>query len=239
MNRTTSPRSRVVFSVAVLSLALATAATAMAVDVRGRLRVPSDFGQAAPEDPDDAQRNRYWDQWNGFLEPRPRSFDAARDLAVVLTGDGDFAEEQPGFRLANGGLWPTTLVTRTGTRLEIRNTDTVSHQLFAEGIEGFTDTPTAPGRMRPIDVPSAGHWTIADTLYEHVSGHLHVIDDLIARATVTSDGRYHFQNVAPGTYTLKVYYGADVVHTQPGVVVEERELTLDPVPLVGGAEAAQ
>jgi len=229
----------VVFSVAVLVLALATAATAMAVDVRGRLRVPSDFGQTPPEAPDDAQRNRYWDQWNGFLEPRPRGFDAARDLAVVLTGEGEFAEEQPGFRLANGGLWPTTIVVRTGARLEIQNTDAISHQIFAEGVEGFTDTPVAPGRMRPVDMPSAGHWPIADTLYEHVTGHLHVVDDLVARGTVSSDGRYRFTNINPGTYTLKVFFGEDVVHTQEGIVVEDRELTLDPVPLGGSAEAAQ
>jgi len=240
MDRTSARPSRVVFSVAVLSLALATAATAVAVDVRGRLRVPSDYGQTPPEDDDTARRNRYWDQWNGFIEPRPRGFDAARDLAVVLTGEGELAPEQPGFRLANGGLWPTTLVERAGRRLEIENTDPVSHALSADGLEGFNATPVAPGRVRRVDVDlPEGHWEITDDVYEHVRGHLHVIGDLVARATVQSDGSYHFTGVPPGTYTLKVFHGADIVHTQEGIVVEERELTLEPVPLGGGAGGEQ
>ncbi len=231
MDRTPSRPSRVVFSLAVLALATATAATAMAVDVAGRVRVPSDYGRSPPADPDEARRDHYWNQWNGFLEPRPRGFDAARDLAVVLTGEGAMAEEQPGFRLANGGLWPTTMVARTGVRFELRNSDPVSHTLYAEGLTGFSETPVAPGRVRPVEVPSAGHFTMGDRVYQHVRGHLHVIDDLIARATVTSDGSYRFTNVPPGTYTLKVFHGANVVHTREGVVVEERELTIEPFDL--------
>ncbi|MBX3275753.1 MAG: hypothetical protein KF729_36165 [Sandaracinaceae bacterium] len=235
MDRTPSRSRRAVCSLAVLGLALATAATAMAVDVRGRVRFGSDYGRTAPEAPDDARRNHYWSQWNGFLEPRPRGFDAARDLAVVLTGEGDFAEGQPGFRLANGGLWPTTMVARAGTTVEVQNTDPVSHELTVEGLAGFAETPVAPGRVRPIEVPSAGVHAIGDRLYAHVRGHLHVIDDLVARATVTADGSYHFTNVPPGTYTLKVFHGAEVVHAREGVVVEERELTIEPFP-IGGAE---
>ncbi|MEZ4336782.1 MAG: hypothetical protein R3B82_09160 [Sandaracinaceae bacterium] len=238
MDRTPSRPSRVVFSLAVLALATATAATAMAVDVSGRVRVPSDFARTPPEAPEDARRNHYWNQWNGFLEPRPRGFDAARDLAVVLTGEGSLAEEQPPYRLANGGLWPTTMVARTGVRFEIRNTDPVSHALFAEGLEGFSETPVAPGRVRPVEVASAGHWALGDRVYEHVRGHLHVIDDLIAVATVTSDGSYRFTNVPAGTYTLKVFHGADVVHTQEGVVVEERELTIEPFDIGAAAGGA-
>jgi len=227
-----------VFSVAVLSLALATAATAMAVDVSGTLRVPSDYGRTPPQDGDEARRDRYWDQWNGFIEPRPRGFDAARDLAVVLTGEGELAPEQPGFRLANGGLWPTTIVERTGRRLEIENTDPVAHELAADGLDGFNATAVAPGRVRRVDIDlPEGHWAISDTLYAHVRGHLHAIPDLVARATVQSDGSYRFTGVPPGTYTLKVFHGAEIVHTQEGIEVEERELTLEPVPLGVGAPA--
>ncbi|MCB9596947.1 MAG: hypothetical protein H6719_29765 [Sandaracinaceae bacterium] len=236
MDRTTERSSRVVFSLTVLGLALATATTALAVDVRGRIRVPSDFGHTPPEDPETARRDHYWSQWNGFLEPRPRGFDAGRDLAVVLTGAGELAPDQPPYRLANGGLWPTTMVARTGGHIEIQNTDPVSHRIYADGLEALSDTPIAPGRMRPVDLAAAGHWVIGDRLYAHVSGHLHVIDDLIARATVQTDGSFHFANVPPGTYTLKVFHGEQLVHTQEGVVVEERELTIEPFAL-GGAPA--
>lgn len=231
MDQRTERRSRALLAMLVLSLAAATTATAVAIDVRGTLRVPNEFGQPAAEPDAEGRRNHYWDEWNGFLEPRSRGFDAARDLAVVLTGEGTPAEEQPGFRLANGGLWPTTLVARAGARIELRNADSVSHQVIAEGLEEFGDTPIAPGRMRPIDIATAGSWPLRDRLYEHVHGHLHVIADLIARATIESDGQYHFVNVPPGTYTLKVFLGSEMIHSREGVVVEERELTLEPIQL--------
>ncbi len=238
MNRTPPHSPRVLFSLALVGLALTTAATAMAFDVRGRVRVASDFGRTPPEVPEEARRNHYWSQWNGFLEPRPRTFVAARDLAVVLTGPGALAEGQPPYRLANGGFWPATIVARTGAAFELGNTDPVSHTLYAEGLAGFTETPLAPGRARPIELAAAGHFVLGDRTYAHVRGHLHVIDDLIARATVTADGSFHFTGVLPGTYTLKIFHGAEVVHTQEGVVVVDRELTIEPFPL-GGAPAPE
>jgi len=225
MDRTTGRRSRAVFSLLVLTLAVATAATATAVDVRGALRVPSDYG---PADESEDAHGHYWDEWNGFLDPRERGFDAARDLAVVLTG-GEMAPEQPGFRIANGGLWPTTLVERAGATMRIRNTDPVSHQLFAEGHGEFSPTPTSPGLTRERVVGSPGDWAIRDRIYQHVEGHLHVLPDLVARAEVQSDGSYVFRHVPPGTYTLKVFHGDRMIHSQDGVEVTDRELTLDPI----------
>lgn len=235
MKRTTGRRSHAWFSLLVLALAVATTATASAVDVRGTLRVPSEYGQT-PEASEQAQaHHHYWDEWNGFLDPRERGFDAARDLAVVLTGEGPMAEEQPGFAVANGGLWPSTLVERAGATMRIRNSDPVVHQLYAEGHPELTPTPTSPGLTRQLVVAEAGDWPVQDQVYAHVRGHLHVLPDLVARAEVTTDGSYHFRNVAPGVYTLKVFHGDRLLHTQEGIeVAEGRELTLEPIP-VGAA----
>src|SRR5688500_18689736 len=106
MNRTTGRRSPAVLSLLVLSLALATATTAVAVDVRGTLQVAPDYGRAAPETDEERRRNHYWDEWNGFLDPAPQRFDAAREVAVVLTGPGELAADQPMFQIANGNLRP-------------------------------------------------------------------------------------------------------------------------------------
>jgi hypothetical protein len=235
MERTPRRRSRALISLLVLGLAGTTAATAAAVDVHGSLRVPSDFGARAPESDEDRRRDHYWDEWNGFLDPRPRGFDAGRELAVVLTGEGALAEEQPGFRIANGGLWPTTLVERADATLRIQNSDPVSHQLFAEGHPEFGATPTSPGLTRQLVAGGPGHWPIRDQLYEHVQGHLHVLPDLVARARVESDGNFHFHNVPAGTYTLKVFRGERELRSQEGVTVAEgRELTLEPIQLGAG-----
>jgi len=229
MDQGTGRRSRALIAMLVLTLAAVATDTAVAVDVRGTVRVPTEFGQPAAETDEARRRNHYWDEWNGFLDPRPRGFDAARDLAVVLTGEGEMVEHSDRFAVVNGGMWPSTLVQRAGTRLEIVNSDPVTHELFAEGLEGFGVTPIAPGRMRPLDVPTEGSWPIRDRLYQHVAAHLHVIPDLIARATIESNGNYHFTNLVAGTYTLKIFHGSEMIHSQEGIVVLERELTIEPV----------
>lgn len=237
MDRTTERRSRAWFWLLVPALAVATAATASAVDVRGTLRVPSEYGRTPPESEREGARSNYWDEWNGFLDPRPHGFDADRHLAVVLTGEGPMAEEQPGFAIANGSLSPSTMVARAGATLQIRNTDPVVHQLYAEGHSELTPTPTSPGLTRQLVVADAGDWPVADRIYAHVTGHLHVLPDLVARAEVGSDGAYRFRNVPPGTYTLKVFHGPRLLHTQEGVEVSEgRELTLEPIAIGAATE---
>ena len=241
MKRTPFRTAGLVLTVGATVLAGATvlgsyvASGARAVDIAGTLRVPSDFATTRPESEEELRRDHYWDEWNGFLAPRPRRFDPARDLAVVLRGEGPMAEEQPGFAIANGGLSPSTLVARTGSTLQVRNTDPCTHQIFAEGHSELNPTETSPGLTRQAVVNTAGSWPIRDEIYEHVRGHLHVIDDLVARAEVQSDGSYRFGNVPAGTYTLSVYHGDAAVHTQEGVIVEEgHELTIEPFTI--GAE---
>lgn len=237
MKRTTGRRTRAVLATFVLTLAVATATTAWAVEVRGTLRVPGDYGRAAPATEEEQRRDHYWDEWNGFLEPRAHRFDAAAELAVVLTGQGAFAAEQPGFALANGALRPATIVERAGANLRIENTDPVTHQMFAEGLADFAPTPTPPGLARQQVIATAGSWPLRDQLYAHVGGHLHVLPDLVARATVQADGSFLFRNVPAGTYTLKVFHRERELHSAEVTIPEDRELVVDPISI--GAAPAQ
>lgn len=233
MNRTTERRSRALVSMLILALLSLGASVAWAVEVRGTLRVADSFGQTAAPSAEEERRDRYWDEWNGFLDPRSLTFVAQRDLAVVLTGEGDLAEEQPGFEIAGGGLWPTTIVTRPGT-LEILNTDPTPHKLFAEGNDAFGVAETAPGLSRRVEGLAEGAWPVRDELYGHVRGHVHVVTDLVARATINGNGSYTFVNVPPGVYTLKIFRGAEVVHTQENVEVPDRDaFTIEPISLSG------
>lgn len=235
MGRTTGRRRAALSTLALAGLLLTVASAALAVDVRGTLRVPSDYGAPAAESDEESRRNRYWEEWNGFIDPRDPSFDASRELAVVLTGEGAMAEEQPGFKIANGGLWPATMVERAGATLRIQNTDPMAHQLSAEGHSEFTPTPTSPGLTRQLLVSEAGAWPVRDQLYAHVRGHLHVLPDLVARARIDADGSYQFRNVPPGTYTLKIFHGERQIHEQAGVeVTDTRELTLEPIAVSAG-----
>jgi hypothetical protein len=240
MTRTTGRRLRAVLSLLVLSLAVATATTAWAVDVRGTLRAPATLGQPAPESEEARRRDHYWDERNGFLDPRPYRFDPSRELAVVLTGPGPFMPEQPGFRIANGNLMPRTVVERVGATLRIHNTDPVVHQIRAEGLAGFAESPTSPGLVRTQLLETAGNWPLRDNLYAHVQGHLHVLPDLVARAVVQPDGTFLFRNVAAGTYTLKVFRGATEVHSAEVQVAADRELVVNPIAITDApAQPAQ
>jgi hypothetical protein len=234
---TTGRRGRAALSLLVISLAVATAATAAAGEVRGTVRAPNDFARPAPEAEEAGRRLHYWDERNGIIDPRPYRFDPRRELAVVLTG-GPFMPEQPGFRISNGTFAPTTIVERVGATLRIHNTDPVVHQVYAEGLAGFTESPTSPGLVRTQLVDTAGNWPLRDRLYGHVRGHLHVLPDLAARATVQRDGTFLFRNVAEGTYTLKIFHGPNELHSAQVQVPASGELAVEPISITAPPRAA-
>lgn len=201
-------------------LGLASASTALAGDVRGSLTVPGDLSSMSPTPDAEAMRRlRYWDEWNGFLEARPRRLDVSSEIAVVLTGGPASAGEQPPYRIHNGGLAPATIVARAGTGIQIRNDDGTPYELFAEGLSDFAAIQTAPGNARPITVTGEGHWVIRDRLHPHLVGHLHAVPDLVARAYVEPSGAFVFRGVEPGTYTLRAFHGASEVIAPTSVTV--------------------
>src|SRR4249920_1012920 len=102
-----STKTRASATTLVVSLALllsAVASTALAGDVHGTLTVPTDLVSITPAPSDEAAtRMRYWEEWNGLIDPRPTRVDPSREIAVVLTGEGAMSEtEQPPFRFHNG-----------------------------------------------------------------------------------------------------------------------------------------
>jgi len=206
--------------VLLVALALVSASSALAGDVRGSLTVPGDLSSMSPSpDADAVRRLRYWEEWNGFLEARPRRFDVANEIAVVLTGGPASAGEQPAYRIHNGALSPATLVARAGTGIQIRNDDGTPYELFAEGLSDFAAIQTAPGNARPITVSAEGHWVIRDRLHPHLMGHLHAVPDLVARAYVEASGAYVFRGVEPGTYMLRAFHGDSEIITATSVTV--------------------
>ena len=215
-------------SSAAVGAVLSMPAGALAGEVRGSVGLPL-ASTAAPSDP---ARARYWEEWNGVLDPRPMRPEPARELSVVLTGPGTAAAtEQPPYRISNGALLPATIVTRVGGAIQLRNDDGVAYELFAEGFSEFGPIQTAPGNARPITLTEAGHWVIRDRLHPHVAGHLHAVPDLIARAFIDADGSYTFRDVPAGRYTLRVFRGADEVAHQDVTVAADAPLTIPAIAL--------
>ena len=204
------------------------AAAANAGTVRGTLQVPESFAPAAA--PSGGPAPFYWEEANGFLETRPRRIDPRRALSVVLLGSlGDGEVPSSDFELRGGALLPSTLVVQQGTTLRITNTDACAHELYAEGIEGFAPLQTAPGNARTLRLPATGSFTVGDRAHAHVRGHLHVVDNLVARAEIQANGQFRFREVPDGTYTMKVFYGANEVASRE--VSVERDVDLSDVPL--------
>jgi hypothetical protein len=211
---------------AVLAVGGFAGGTALAVDITGRLAVPRDL--SPPPDPTTGPAFFYWEEANGFLESRDRRIDFRREAAVVLTGTLSEGERPASeFRISGGALMPSTMVAQQGTQLRIINTDACAHELFAEGLEGFTPLPTPPGDARTLALPGPGSYPVRDRIYAHVKGHLHVITDLVARAELDGVGGFRFRNVPPGNYTLKVFYGDREVGSRPVEVDDTRELAIE------------
>lgn len=224
-----SPRRRQLGAILVsIAAALTAVATASAVPVRGTLQVPREH---TPPGQADAPDSFYWEEWNGVLDPRPRRLDVPREIAVVLLGATEGERPDPTVKLEGGALMPATMVVQAGATLRIQNTDPCAHELYVDGIDGFAALQTAPGNARTVRLPAEpGHHVIRDRLYPHVVGHLHLVSDLAARATVGDDGRYVFDDVGDGNYALKAYYGDREVHSRQ-IEVGGGALNVDPISL--------
>jgi hypothetical protein len=206
--------------------------TAAAVPVTGTLQIPRDLAPQAGAGRDQPA-SYYWQERNGFLDTQDERVDPQREMAVVLVGETEGDRPDSSIKLWGGDFLPSTVVVQAGSQLHIQNTDACAHELFSDDLAEFAPLQTAPGNARSHPMPAdAGHHVIRDRVYPHIVGHLHVVTDLAARASVGADGRFRFEDVPPGTYTLKVYFRENEVGSREIEVVPNRELALDePVPL--------
>jgi len=207
---------------------------AHATDVQGKVMLGA--YKPAPET-QSVGRPFNWEVENGFKETKKDRIDARREIAVVLVGktraDG---EKHVELKFSGGSLLPSTVVVRAGATVRITNSDEVAHELFAEGLEGFSAEATSPRGMRSIAMREAGNWPLRDRLIPHLRGHLHVIADLVAVAKVDERGSYSFSDVLPGSYTLKVFHGPDEVGSSQ-VEVGSKKLSVDPITATAKAKA--
>lgn len=207
---------------------------AYATDVQGKVML----GAYKPAPTTQAVGRPYnWEVENGFKETKKDRVDPAREIAVVLLGKArPEKDERVELKFSGGSLLPSTIVVRPGATVRFTNSDEVAHELYAEGLEGFTPEATSPRGMRSVAMREAGSWPLRDQLIPHLRGHLHVIADLVAVAKVGSDGSYTFTDLIPGTYTLKVFHGGDEIGSTQ-VEVGSKKLTVDPITATAKAKA--
>jgi len=196
---------------------------ASAESVEGSVR-----GDSAEDSSESDQKDYYWKVWNGALPERPAT-DDRNDLIAVLTGK--FTGPAIGCRFAfrGGGLSPSTIVARSGTTIRVENRDAFTHELSVKGLAGFTPLEAGSGKARVIPVPPGGPWELGDRIYGHVEGYLHSMRELVACATVDANGKFSFQDVPPGPYSLRILRGSEQVVSRRITVPAGRSLQIDPV----------
>jgi hypothetical protein len=218
-----------------LPAALSMLAASAAAQISGKLLLVSlEPSASAAHEPTGTYN---WELENGFKEVRADRIDGRRELAVVLLADPaepraelkagqDAARVEVAF--SGGSLMPSTIAVRTGTTLMIRNDDEIAHELYAPGLSGLSAEPTTARGRRSVSLQAPGNWPLRDRLVPHLSGHLYVLPDLVAVASLDGSGQFSFSEVPPGRYTLKVFRGERaLVSTE--VELATRSLTLDPI----------
>lgn len=173
-------------------------------------------------------KDYYWKVWNGAL-PEQRDKNDHNDVLAVLTGKFTGPPIGCRFSFRGGGLDPSTIAARSGTTIRIDNRDAFTHELSVKGLPGFTPLESGPGKARAIPVPAGGPWQVGDRIYGHVDGHLHSMRELVACASVTSSGRFRFDNVPPGPYSLRILRGSEQVAMRRVTVPAGRTLKVDPL----------
>jgi hypothetical protein len=187
---------------ALSALGLAGPPRAGATDVKGSVRASETPKEKAIE----ATRAPYWQEWNGFIEPKKPSVDYAREVTVVLVG-AESTKDSTTVLIQNGALLPSTIVVQHGVPLRIRNTDDFAHKLSAEKLKGFDAIETSSGQSRELQMLQTGDFVITDKLAPYLKGYLHVLPKVTAIANPEADGSYKFSDVHPGSYTVRVFRG--------------------------------
>lgn len=177
---------------------------------------------------DAGRKDHYWRVWNGAL-PERRDVGDHDDVLAILTGKFTGPPIGCTFRFRGGALEPSTLAARTGMQVRVENRDAFTHQLAVEGLPGFTPLEAGPGKARVISVPAGGPWMLSDEMYGHVDGYLHSIRELVACAKVTSSGKFRFDDVPPGPYSLRILRGSEQVAVRRVTVLAGKPLQIDSV----------
>jgi hypothetical protein len=177
-----------------------------------------------------SEQDYYWKVWNGAL-PEQRDTDDHSDVLAVLTGKFTGAPIGCSFGFRGGGLDPSTIAARSGTTVRVENRDAFTHELSVDGLPGFTPLESGPGKARAIPVPAGGPWPLGDRIYGHVDGYLHSMRELVACATVTASGKFRFDDVPPGPYSLRILRGPEQVTLRRVTVPAGKTLKIDPLTL--------
>ena len=169
------------------------------------------------------------------VERRPRAaeFSAAapavqdvadRSVAVVYLESaprGAFEPTQPGHAMMdqrNETFVPHVLAITTGTIVDFPNSDRIYHNVFSlSKTKRFDLGRYAAGRSKPVRFDEPGIVRVFCDIHSHMNAFILVFSHPFFSVT-DREGRYHIDNVPPGTY--------NVIAWNEGVSSEARPVTV-------------
>ena len=160
--------------------------------------------------------------WRESTAARPPSANLSREVCVAALGGAGGPLEPQTVRITGGRTVPTTLVVSPGTRVSFVNRDPFQHRLFIPGNAAWHADTTNANSSREWTAPiGEGRFEFRDELFPSVRTVI-VVDPQVAKVTFpSSDGTFQFDNLPPGEYVLKVFFGGKAL-AQASVAVRDK-----------------
>ena len=199
--------------VAGLLVATGLSAAVEAGQVEGQIVLPANFQPAAEES------KSYWRVENGVVPVQKGLRDPRGLMVVMLEGEEKRLTPptvHPAMVLREVGLWPAVLPVVAGTTVDFKNEDGMEHALLARGAEAgsFKAQPLAPGGQRSHAFRALGAHEIRCAAVAHIRAVVLSLATPLFSA-VNEAGGFRVDGVAPGRYSLRVWYAGSYVHGQP------------------------
>jgi len=214
------PRAERVVVLALLATLQAPAA--LAVPLRGQVRLPAEYpGRTL------TRSAGFWLLPNDVLDPQPPLVDLRTEMVVTLEGSGIVGANlvKPVIRMEDSRFVPATLAVAPHGSVLFENRDGVVHRLEAVGRPSISKRELQPkGSFNHVfDTP--GSYPLRCTEVLHMNAVIFVTGAPLF-VQPDSSGAFLFPDVRPGTYSLSVWFREKWIHRQQ-VTVKANKTTVE------------
>jgi hypothetical protein len=206
---------RRISALALGALCLATASSALATKIKGKIKGHQNLTNPVWDEAKDADRHLY-----SFREAVPTVRAEFRKLfphipkelcIAALAVDKQPPQQPILVRVGGGRTTPVTIVVTPGTQLQFQNTDPFTHRLYGVGVKTFLASETVKGGVRSWTVPGAGTYEIRDEAAPSLRMWVIAQPNVAALAYPSLKGEFAMNVNQPGEYRLQAYFAGEAV----------------------------
>lgn len=184
---------------------------AAAAPVKGVVKLPPSAGPVAL-----TKAAGYWLLPNDVLNVLPPLVDPRATMVVSIEGSGlqPTTVIKPVLKLEDMRFSPPVLPVRTKTKVTFDNKDATLHLLEAAEGSSFPATRVDSGTSVVHAFEKDGTYRLRCSEYPHMTATVLVLDAPLFTSPDNS-GAFSFPEVRAGTYTLRIWYQGEWIHSQP------------------------